>query len=238
MVGTVSRNRSCPPGVTVLSRAKCRIARSVSVGVWVRNGARDEPAERLGISHFIEHMMFKGTERRDARAIALSLESLGGHLDAFTGREQVCYYARALAEHLPRRDRRAVRPGGPLRASRPPRSSARSRWCARRSPPARTIPRTRSANCSPRSVWGGHALGRPILGTVETIGALDAPTLRELLREPLPRRAAGGLGRRRARSRSRGRARSSAGTRRPQATRCGLDAAPPAFEPLVRTPGA
>src|SRR5512134_4125325 len=75
--------------------------RSIAVGAFLRSGARDEPAEWLGITHFLEHMMFKGTERRDARAIAQSLESLGGHLDAFTAREQVCYYARALSEHLP-----------------------------------------------------------------------------------------------------------------------------------------
>ena len=86
-------------GLTVLTETLDR--RSVSVGAWLRNGARDEPGEWLGISHFIEHMMFKGTERRDARAIAASLESLGGNLDAFTAREQVCYYARALSENLP-----------------------------------------------------------------------------------------------------------------------------------------
>ena len=89
-----------PSGITIVTE-KLPHRRSVAAGVWVRNGARDEPADKLGISHFIEHMMFKGTERRDARAIAQSLESLGGHLDAFTAREQVCYYARALAEHLP-----------------------------------------------------------------------------------------------------------------------------------------
>src|SRR5258708_15312290 len=89
-----------PSQITVITES-IPDRRTVSLGVWVRNGARDEPPERLGISHFIEHMMFKGTERRDAKAIARSLESLGGHLDAFTAREQVCYYARALAEHLP-----------------------------------------------------------------------------------------------------------------------------------------
>src|SRR5437762_13780007 len=92
-------------GLTVLTEAMAD-RRSVSVGAWLRNGSRDEPGEWLGISHFIEHMMFKGTERRDARAIAESLESLGGHLDAFTAREQVCYYARALAEPLRSEERR------------------------------------------------------------------------------------------------------------------------------------
>src|SRR5689334_6214418 len=89
-----------PSGLCVVSE-RMADRHSVAAGVWLRNGARDEPAAWLGISHFIEHMMFKGTATRDARAIAWSLESLGGHLDAFTGREQVCYYARALSEHLP-----------------------------------------------------------------------------------------------------------------------------------------
>src|SRR5262245_27205686 len=89
-----------PSGLTVVTEAIPE-RHSVSVGVWVRSGARDEPGEWLGISHFLEHMMFKGTERRSARAIAQSLESLGGHLDAFTAREQVCFYARALEADLP-----------------------------------------------------------------------------------------------------------------------------------------
>src|SRR5204862_4265732 len=94
------RKSVTPSGITLVTE-QVEGRRSVALGVWVRCGARDEPFERLGISHFIEHMMFKGTERRDARAIAQSLESLGGHLDAFTAREQVCFYARALAENLP-----------------------------------------------------------------------------------------------------------------------------------------
>src|SRR5215470_15973859 len=88
-----------PSGLIVVTEAIPE-RHSVSVGVWVRSGARDEPSEWLGSSHFLEHMMFKGTERRSARAIAQSLESLGGHLDAFTAREQVCYYARTLDDHL------------------------------------------------------------------------------------------------------------------------------------------
>src|SRR5262249_50873344 len=89
-----------PSGLTVLSQT-LPDRRTLSLGAWLRTGARDEPRERLGITHFIEHMMFKGTPSRDARAIAASLESLGGHLDAFTSREQVCYTARVLSEHLP-----------------------------------------------------------------------------------------------------------------------------------------
>ncbi|MDZ7289113.1 MAG: insulinase family protein [candidate division KSB1 bacterium] len=75
--------------------------RSVSLGVWVLTGTRDELPEENGISHFLEHMMFKGTRRRKASDIAESLEAVGGHLNAFTGKELTCYYAHVLDEHLP-----------------------------------------------------------------------------------------------------------------------------------------
>ena len=74
--------------------------RSISIGFWVNVGSRDEKPLERGLSHFIEHMVFKGTKKRTAREIAQSLESLGGHLNAFTGREQTCYYARVLDEHI------------------------------------------------------------------------------------------------------------------------------------------
>lgn len=75
--------------------------RSVSLGVWVTTGARNEKKEENGISHMIEHMVFKGTNKRTAKDIAKSLESVGGYLDAFTSKEETCYYARTLDEHLP-----------------------------------------------------------------------------------------------------------------------------------------
>ena len=74
--------------------------RSVSLGIWVEAGTRDELPEENGISHFIEHMMFKGTSRRTAAEIAESLEAVGGNLNAFTGKEVTCYYAHHLDEHL------------------------------------------------------------------------------------------------------------------------------------------
>jgi predicted Zn-dependent peptidase len=170
------RKTVLPSGLTLLSEAMPE-RQSVSVGVWVRNGARDEPAEMLGVSHFIEHMLFKGTDRRDARAIAQSLESVGGHLDAFTAREQVCYYARALADHLPEvvdvlfdlvcHSRFA--PGDLEREK----SVVREEIFACEDNPEDKIHELLAAQ-----VWGGHALGRPILGTVDTVNGLDSGQLR------------------------------------------------------------
>jgi predicted Zn-dependent peptidase len=76
--------------------------RSISVGAWVHTGSRDEAGGETGISHFIEHMVFKGTRRRRMHQIAQRMESVGGYLNAFTAKEYTCYYARGLDEHLAR----------------------------------------------------------------------------------------------------------------------------------------
>ena len=75
--------------------------RSVSLGIWVENGSRHESAAQNGISHFIEHLLFKGTERRSAAQIAEEMDAVGGVLNAFTSKEHTCYYAKVLDENLP-----------------------------------------------------------------------------------------------------------------------------------------
>jgi predicted Zn-dependent peptidase len=87
-------------GLTVLTEQIPHV-RSVSIGLWVRVGSRHEPASCAGVSHFIEHLLFKGTERRSAEEIARAIDSVGGTLDAFTSRENTCLYAKVLGEHLP-----------------------------------------------------------------------------------------------------------------------------------------
>lgn len=74
---------------------------SVAIGLWVENGSRYEERERGGISHYIEHLLFKGTYRRTATEISEEIEGVGGSLNAFTGKEHTCYYAKVLSEHLP-----------------------------------------------------------------------------------------------------------------------------------------
>ncbi|NOT34228.1 MAG: insulinase family protein [Candidatus Eisenbacteria bacterium] len=164
-----------PSGMTVLSEPMPD-RRSIAFGAFVRSGARDEPSERLGITHFVEHMMFKGTERRDARAIAHSLESLGGHLDAFTAREQVCYYARALGDHLPE----VVDVVADI--------LSRSRFAPNDIEREKSVvceeilayddnPEERVQDQHARHLWGEHGLGRPILGSAETVRALTREDL-------------------------------------------------------------
>lgn len=74
--------------------------KSVSVGIWIGTGSRNESSSNNGVSHFIEHMLFKGTEKRTAKEIAESIDSLGGQLNAFTGKECTCFYARTLDSHI------------------------------------------------------------------------------------------------------------------------------------------
>lgn len=73
---------------------------SVSVGIWVGVGGRYEPAAANGVSHFIEHLLFKGTRRRSAREISQAVEGIGGYLNAFTSEEHTCFYAKAGHEHF------------------------------------------------------------------------------------------------------------------------------------------
>jgi len=91
-----------PNGLVVITETMSHV-RSVSVGVWVRNGSRREVPEENGLAHFMEHMVFKGTERRSAEAIAREMDSVGGMLDAFTSKEQICFNARFWTSICPSR---------------------------------------------------------------------------------------------------------------------------------------
>lgn len=86
-------------GVRVVCE-KIPYVRSVSVGIWIGTGSRNEDASNNGISHFIEHMMFKGTENRSAKEIAGCIDNIGGQLNAFTGKECTCYYTKTLDSHI------------------------------------------------------------------------------------------------------------------------------------------
>ncbi len=94
------RTTTLPNGVRILSEYMPHV-RSVSVGVWIATGSRRERIEETGISHFIEHMVFKGTRHRSAEEIARSVDSIGGNLDAYTAKEMVSYQTKVLDEHLP-----------------------------------------------------------------------------------------------------------------------------------------
>jgi predicted Zn-dependent peptidase len=88
-----------PGGLKVVTE-KIDTVKSISVGIWVKTGSRNEPDDKAGITHFLEHMLFKGTEKRSSYDIAQSMESVGGYLNAFTSTEYTCYYARCLDTKL------------------------------------------------------------------------------------------------------------------------------------------
>ncbi len=90
-----------PNGIKVISET-IPYVKSFSLGFWFNVGSRDENIKNNGITHFIEHMLFKGTKSRSAKKIAIDIESLGGYLNAFTSKEQTCYYGRGLGNHLER----------------------------------------------------------------------------------------------------------------------------------------
>ncbi len=94
------RREVLPNGLTIITEEMQHI-RSVSIGVWIKTGSRDEDPQFNGISHFIEHMVFKGTRQRTAEDIARQVDSIGGNMDAFTAKECVCFNMKVLDEHVP-----------------------------------------------------------------------------------------------------------------------------------------
>ncbi len=94
------RREVLPNGLTVISEQMQHL-RSVSIGVWVKTGSRDEDPRSNGISHFIEHMLFKGSANRSAEDIARQVDSIGGNMDAFTAKECTCFNMKVVDEHLP-----------------------------------------------------------------------------------------------------------------------------------------
>ncbi len=96
-------------GVRVLTEAMPQ-SHSATIGIWVENGSRYEEPHENGVSHLIEHLLFKGTRKRTAAQIAEEIDAVGGVLNAFTGKEYTCYYAKVLGSDLDDGDRLARRP--------------------------------------------------------------------------------------------------------------------------------
>ena len=160
-----------PNGVRVITE-KMPNVRSVSVGVWINSGSREETPEQSGISHFIEHMVFKGTKNRSAEQIARAADSIGGGLDAFTSKELVSYNVKVLDEHLPEAfDIVSDLVRNPLFESadiEKEKGVILEELKMETDNPEYLIHEIFSSN-----FWKGHALGRSILGTRQTIRGFD-----------------------------------------------------------------
>lgn len=164
-----------PNGLTVLSEAVPG-ARSVAFGAWVRAATLHEQASEMGVSHFLEHMVFKGTRTRTSQEIALSLESLGGSLDAYTEREHTSFQARVLDEHLPE----AVAVIGDLIFDPLLRASdlaLERKVILEEISMVDDTPDDVIFDIHNRALWGGHSHGFPILGTRDTVQSLDVAHL-------------------------------------------------------------
>jgi predicted Zn-dependent peptidase len=153
--------------------------RSASIGVWVRTGSIREQPREMGISHLLEHMVFKGTSRRNARDIALVLERLGGSLDAYTTREHTCYSARVLDEHLDTAiDVLADLVLDPLLRAED--LELEREVVLEEISTVEDTPDDLIFDLHASALWGDHPYGYSILGTRETVGSLRDADLKRV----------------------------------------------------------
>src|SRR5580698_3732907 len=164
-----------PNGLTILTE-RMENVRSVAMGVWVRAGSRHEIAELNGISHFVEHMVFKGTETRTAQRIAREVDAIGGNLDAFTGKETICFNIKVLDEHVP--TALDVLSDLVLHPTFAEGDIQRERGVIfEEIKMDEDNPDYLVHEIFTQNFWRGHPLGKPILGTKETVRSFEQNTL-------------------------------------------------------------
>jgi len=168
-----------PNGIRVVSEQLPDLA-STTVGIWVQNGSRYEVPEKGGISHFLEHLFFKGTARRTAAQIAEEIDAVGGVLNAFTGKEYTCYYAKVLREHLPL----ALDLLADIftASSFAPEEIDRERSVIiQEISQVEDTPDDYVHELFNLAFWPGHPLSRPIAGSAQTVSALGRQDFLEFL---------------------------------------------------------
>ena len=174
---------TCKNGVRIVSE-EIPYVRSLSVGIWVNAGSRYETPEENGITHFIEHMLFKGTKTRTARQIAEQFDRIGGEINAFTSKENTCYFAKVLDHHAElavtiladmffnstfaaddiERERQVILEEIYMSEDDPADDVHEKLWAV---------------------MYPDDAIGRPILGTAETLATFDARGYSQLYGEAL-----------------------------------------------------
>lgn len=164
-----------PNGLTIVTEGMSTV-RSVSVGIWIRTGSRNERERENGVSHFLEHMVFKGTQNRSAEEIARAADSIGGHLDAFTAKECTSFSIKVLDDHLPRAiDILSDLVKNPL--LQPDDIAKECRVIQEEIKMVEDAPDDLVHEIFTQSYWRDHPLGRPILGTRQTVKGLDRQRL-------------------------------------------------------------
>jgi len=161
------RRQKLPNGLTVITEQMQHI-RSASIGIWLQTGSRDEDAEWNGISHFIEHMVFKGTKHRTAEEIARQVDSIGGNMDAFTAKECICFNVKVLDEHVP--TALDILSDLVLNPNFDPADITRERGVIMEEIKMdEDNPDYLVHEIFTQNFWKDHPLGKPILGTKETV---------------------------------------------------------------------
>jgi predicted Zn-dependent peptidase len=164
-------------GVRILTERMTQV-RSISIGVWLTRGSRHETDEHSGIAHFVEHMLFKGTGTRSAEDIAQAIDSIGGQLDAFTAKEYASYYIKVLDEHLPLAldilSDIVLNP-----AFSPEDIEREKKVVVEEIKMVEDTPDDLVHEIFTQGFWENHPLGRPILGTRETVESFTGGLLRQ-----------------------------------------------------------
>jgi len=175
------RREVLPNGLTILTEEMPHI-RSISIGIWIKTGSRHEEPDVNGISHFIEHMVFKGTATRSAADIARQVDSIGGNMDAFTAKECICFNVKILDEHLPIAFE--ILSDIVLRPVFDTSDIARERGVI--------LEEIKMDEDSPdylvheiftQNFWKDHPLGKPILGTKETVRRFERELVTDYFRQ-------------------------------------------------------
>jgi predicted Zn-dependent peptidase len=167
-------------GLRLITEAMPQV-RSVTIGVWLTRGSRHESDARGGIAHFVEHMLFKGTDTRSAEDIAQAIDSIGGQLDAFTAKEYASYYIKVLDEHLPLAvDLLADIVLRPAFAAEE--IEREKKVILEEIKMVEDTPDDLVHELFTQHFWQGHPLGRPILGSPETVESFTTDSLRQYFR--------------------------------------------------------
>lgn len=171
--------RNLSNGIRVISE-KIDYVKSVSIGVWVGNGSRYETPELGGISHYIEHMLFKGTKKRDAYKIAWDMDCVGGIINAFTGRESTCFYTQTLNTHsdtaidvLSDMILNSLIDADMLELERQVITEEINMYD--------DAPEEVVNDLIMEAAWGNNALGKPVLGTPDTLENINPDVMREYM---------------------------------------------------------
>ncbi len=178
---SLRRQSTLSNGLTIVTETVDTV-RSVALGFWVRAGSRYEPASLSGISHFLEHTVFKGTKNRSTFEIASSLESVGGHLNAFTTKEYTCYHARFLSEYL--EDAVDVLSDLLLHPTFPEKEVDREKSVVLDElRDSRDVPEESAFDTFEEFLYPENSLGKPILGNEESIQGFTPDALGTYLDE-------------------------------------------------------